>query len=105
MKRSSLVRRTPLRPMSKKRRRAEVELAKSKQVVHRRAGGLCEARGFWLDECGWYGTTAHHVLPRSAGGGHEPTNLLWICRQHHHFIHTNPERAYELGLLKKRGDQ
>jgi hypothetical protein len=45
------------------------------------------------------------VLPRAQGGGHEPSNLLLLCSAHHRFAHQAGRRAYELGLLKKRGDQ
>ena len=105
MKRTPLQRRTPLRARSAKRRAADVELARSREIVQRRAGGLCEARWCWLDDCGYWGTEVHHVLPRAQGGGHEPSNLLLLCSAHHRFAHQAGRRAYELGLLKKRGDQ
>ena len=45
----------------------------------------------------------HHILPRSAGGPDTRANALPVSLDHHHWIHRNPEAAYALGLLERRG--
>lgn len=43
----------------------------------------------------------HEPLTRARGGSiTDPGNLLWICRQHHSWLHAHPERAHEVGLLR-----
>lgn len=47
---------------------------------------------------------AHHRKRRSQGGDDSPTNVIYIPSELHTWIHENPERAYELGLLVKSFD-
>ena len=48
-----------------------------------RDGGHCQVPGCrnrrYLD--------LHHILPRSRGGGHAPSNLVTVCSTHHELLH------------------
>ena len=46
----------------------------------------------------------HHRKRRSQGGDDSPVNTLGIPDALHGWIHENPEKAYELGLLVKSHD-
>ena len=47
--------------------------AKNRRIVEERCGGLCEGCG--RNEA----TELHHRKFRSRGGGHEVTNLIYLC--------------------------
>lgn len=69
-----------------------------------RADLHCEACGLpWRDPM-----VFHHRLMRSAGGGDETCNLMWVhnsCHNlHQRSIHQNPERSYAFGHLLHRGE-
>lgn len=78
---SKLSRATRLRPIGKRGREAQTELAVSRPIVLKRAGGRCERcrRRRPLDP--------HHKLARSQGGSHDPSNLVAICRDCHDALH------------------
>lgn len=82
MNRSPLKRRTPLRRVSKKRRKALAEYAKNRETVLALACGRCE-----VPACGRPATDTHHLRFRSRGGGHGIENLAAVCRDHHAAIH------------------
>lgn len=44
----------------------------------------------------------HHALMRSQGGQDTLEDMIAVCRAHHDWIHANPARSYELGLLRHR---
>lgn len=44
----------------------------------------------------------HHILPRSAGGGHQQENLTALCLLCHIWVHDNPKESKEDGWLKDR---
>ena len=98
MKRSPLRRNTPLRQRSEKRAKRDEAYADSRFVVMGRAKGRCEA--VVADGCRRYGTDAHHVQRRSQGGTDDPSNLLWLCRDCHAWVHAHPAAARDRGLLK-----
>lgn len=76
--------------------------AKARRAVYVRSQGLCEAR---IDGvCTEVGEHVHHVRRRSQGGADDPSNLLMVCRADHDWIHANPEKARELGLLARMFD-
>lgn len=50
-----------------------------------------------------YNIQGHHVLRRSQGGG--PMDVVPVCRVHHDWVHANPLKAMELGLLERRGNE
>ncbi len=37
---------------------------------------------------------AHHIVPRQTGGGTDITNLVLLCRHHHHLVHDNSHRIH-----------
>lgn len=73
---------------------------KAREAVRDAAGGVCEAR---CDGCTGSGHHAHHIRRRSQGGQDTVTNLLWVCRSCHDWIHANPAASYELGYLHRGG--
>lgn len=44
----------------------------------------------------------HHILPRSAGGGHGLHNLLACCENCHDEIHLAPADAYREGWMRRK---
>jgi 5-methylcytosine-specific restriction endonuclease McrA len=103
------IKRTPLRRSQKPIKRTPVKrktqtngkLVKSRKEVSARSGGQCEAR---LPICTGTAEAVHHVLRRSQGGGHEPENLLHLCNSCHQWVHANPAKAVEKGLLRRSYD-
>lgn len=96
------MKRTRLKPMSEKRRAGLATLIDAREQVERRARGLCEANTPACPIGPHAGSQAHHVLRRSAGGGHTPDNLLWVCDAAHAHIHGNPAESMARGWLKSR---
>jgi hypothetical protein len=107
MKRSPLQRKTPLK-QSAPLKRGKPMKAKAKAVpkdvyqqVLARDGG-CVAR-LLVPEVRCAGRIdPHHALMRSQGGKDTLEDLIAVCRAHHDYIHANPARSYELGLLRHR---
>ena len=66
-----------------------------------RSGGRCEAK---TPDCTGGGRDAHEVITRSMGGSiTDTTNILWVCRACHDWIHNkHPGLARERGLLASR---
>lgn len=94
------MKRTPIAPMSRKKRKAMRAWWPTRRQVQARADGWCEAcRVHSLEECDGRGVHAHHLLPRSQGGPDDPANLIWVSADHHSWIHAHPGEAYDLGLL------
>jgi hypothetical protein len=87
MKRTPLKRKTPLRP--KARRWA------SKPTHDENRFCTC-TRCLQKKFCDW-----HHILPRGRGGQDMPSNLIRLCRECHSWVHANPLKAEEAGLLRK----
>ena len=106
---SRLVRRTPLRPISRKNMRREAELRRSKAIVRERSGGRCEFVGWYghagsgMSVCTRDAVHFHHTQPRSHGVDHRPENLLHLCHDCHEDIHHHPHWAYEHGYLMRSG--
>lgn len=46
----------------------------------------------------------HHRKRRSQGGDDSPVNVIGLPDYLHQWVHDNPEKAYELGLLVKSHD-
>lgn len=95
MKRSPLKRRTPLARVSKKQARKAADWFQIRRWCLERAQGRCEVCG----DRAWH---AHHILPRSAGGRDDLSNLLAVCHSCHRRVHDNPQWAYEHGYLRSR---
>lgn len=60
------------------------------------------------ERCGMFrASVVHHILPRSAGGGHELSNLKSLCNGPasngcHDAVHAAPEDSYREGFLRRR---
>ncbi len=111
MKRGApLKRKTPLKPSTAGKQLKRVAIAprsgasKSdfptsvKKTVTKRSGGWCENPG-----CTRHAHHFHHRLMRSHGGPGTVTNCAHLCSPCHAWVHANPARAYELGLLVRSG--
>ena len=98
MKRTPLLRKSPLRAMSLKRRRALPARKACREIVIARQGGRCA-----LPYCGELATDVHEIRSRAQGGSiTDPANCLGLCSRCHALVHDNPKRAAELGLLLSR---
>jgi len=93
------VKRSPLRRVSAKRRTANLDPARSamRARVLLRDGG-CQAIGLYDHDCAGP-VDPHHLWREGQGGPWEEWNLLSLCRVAHSYVHGNPARSYELGLL------
>jgi hypothetical protein len=100
----TMKRSTPLRTRGNARTRAgQVRLEAAKAEVRGRSGGWCEASTPACPPDRHRATQAHHRLPRSQGGKHDPDNLLDVCTPAHDWIHANPAASYDAGWLAHRG--
>lgn len=97
-------RKKPINRISKRGRTKFSELLKSSIVVRERSGGQCE---FYFNaeyaqqwRCNNRGDHMHHIKPQSQGADHSPSNLMHLCFECHRWIHDNPKRAREIGVLK-----
>lgn len=62
---------------------------KLRRFILHRDGGACTADGCRSR----YRLQPHHIVPRSQGGSHEPSNLTTLCWYHHHVVvHRNGYR-------------
>lgn len=96
------MKRTRLRPVSRKRRSETKARAEVRRVTFERAGYQCQAREVWLDiECGGP-LDCHEIVARSAyPGGHlDPSNTLALCRRHHDAVDAEPLKAAAKGLKR-----
>jgi hypothetical protein len=105
VKRSPLKRsRKPLRRQSQKRRAERGPRAACMVIVRVRANGLCEARIPGAG-CTGVGVHGHELLRRSQGGSiTDPANVVLVCFECHHYLHSNVADAVALGLLKRRSE-
>jgi len=134
MKRSPLTRRTPLArggPLKRRTRLAAMSPKRRREQNERRAlvarelarRPTCEAgrsiRSWRLTrftpeqadrlDAGWgclgYAAELHEPLTRARGGSAlDPANTIAICRHCHEWIHSHPEAATSLGLLRRASD-
>ena len=120
MKRTPLKRRTPLRAaaqlvarkQTKRNTRREGVPADTRVLLWARSKGRCEVCEIDLTGPVPVPISAHHRLPRQAGGDrrpdvHSPANLLLLCGTGttgcHGDIERNRSWAYERGYLVHRG--
>lgn len=111
------MKRTPLKPMSRKRRQSLEERADVREAVLERDGHTCQ---FWtaVYQCGYpepldfgnvtpqYCTSALHVHEITPRGTHPGSELnvdvaICLCSAHHQLIHSRPLLGYQTGLLKR----
>lgn len=91
-----LRRRTPLRPVSPKRRAYHGKHAAMVQLVLER-DQRCQLRG---SDC--FGPlTPHHLLKSSQGGTDDPQNMVALCQWHNGWVEREPITAQILGLVIK----
>lgn len=102
MKRSVLLRRTPLRTRTRLTRtpikpKGRPVSAWEHQRPHltRRSDACCECCGAPITA----GFEIHHRRLRSRGGDHTLTNLLALCSRCHQWVHHQPREATRLGLM------
>jgi hypothetical protein len=95
VKRTPLVRRTPLRA-----RRKGAAYNRLRALVHAREGGSCARCGthtpITVGHC-------HHRLLRAHGGLDDAWNCVWLCGTCHGFIHASPALSYLAGWLVPMG--
>lgn len=85
-----------MRPRSRRQARKDRDLAAQKPALLLRSRGGCEAR--FSGYCTGVGSTIHHVLKRSQGGGHDPALLMWVCAPCNGAVEDQPAAARGLGL-------
>lgn len=64
---------------------------RSRDAVSKRSLDRCE-------RCGGSGYEVHHRMRRREGG-HDPRNLVLLCRTCHSWAHGNPDAAKEAGFI------
>lgn len=96
-----MMRRTPLRPMSKKRAKEMRRNALVREAVFQRDGYRCQAPAGFAGSC--FGPlTFHHLLKASQGGDYTVTNGLTLCAHHNGAVEDHPAEAHALGLVVRR---
>ena len=96
------MKRTALRPMSRKRAAERQQRAAVREQVFTRDGG-CVLAGVLDGTDGpcWGPLDCHEILTRGRGGSHlDPDNCTTLCRFHHQVVTENPEWAHTVGLVK-----
>jgi 5-methylcytosine-specific restriction endonuclease McrA len=97
------VKRTRLRPVSRKRQREAPARRRCIAAVRERSGGICEGRVPGV--CTGTATDVHEVVSRARGGSvTDLANCVHLCRDCHRYAHEHPAIAATLGLLKRRSE-
>lgn len=97
MKRNEL-KRTGLRPVSKKRLALRGKRDKVRDQVLERDQNACQAGILGL--CTYHATDVHEILTRGRGGSiYDPDNCISLCRSCHTYITDNPKWAEENGFI------
>jgi len=90
------VKRTPMRPVSDRRRKRDAVYPQRRREVWERSGGICE-------HCaGASMTDVHHRAGRVGPDPHRLGNLVGLCRGCHERAHREPGWALEVGLSVSR---
>jgi len=98
---TSQLRRSPLKPMSEKRRDAIPDRAQVRSQVFARDGYRCQAASLFLDVRCFGNLTVHHLTKASQGGTYTPDNLVTLCARHNDLIEERPTIATALGLVRR----
>lgn len=95
------MKRTRIRPVSRKRQQRDKPYKAAREQVWRRAGGSCE---FVMDDvkCWQPMECVHHIAGRVGPDPHRLSNLLGLCNAHHQFIHSEPEVSRAYGWMRSR---
>lgn len=107
MKRTPLKRKTQLRQVSEKRRIENADRERTRRIVAKRSGGLCEGRALIAtvdpvaaSACKKRAVDLHEKRKRSRGGSiTDPANILHLCRSCHEFTEREPAAATRAGML------
>lgn len=96
-------RRTPLKPLSQKRRALLSTRKRVREEVLERDAYKCVAIELVPDvEC-WGPLDVDEIIPRGRGGDWlDPDNCQVLCRAHHDWKHINPAESTTLGLTKSK---
>jgi len=97
LKRTTPLKRTPFRPKSKRPRGVPASV---RDDVFARDRGCVAVLLVREIRCSG-SLDPHHVLRRSQGGTDTADNLVTLCRAHHDWVHQNPARSFEIGLLRR----
>ncbi len=100
MKRSGLLRRTPLRRMSLKRESQLDEYQKAKAAVFLR-DGWCQGPKHGMGTPCHGLLDPHHIWPQSRFPEKrcDPEVMILLCRGHHREVHDYPNWSRAMGLL------
>ena len=90
------MKRSPIRPVSDRRRKRDAVYPERRRQVYERGQGVCE-----------YCLSApmgevHHIAGRGGSDPHRLTNLIGLCPDCHSWAHANPAAAIEAGLMRPR---
>jgi len=99
------MKRSPLRPRSKKRQALMVQRRKLIAELMELRDHRCEAR---LNGCSHFAVDVHEKLRRSQGGAIVDTdysNFMILCRPCHTWITDHPKEAFKLGFAKHAWDK
>ena len=99
-----MIRRSVIRPVSKKRQATRYARERCVNEVLRRANYQCQTPG-WSDlECKGR-LDVHEVLSRARGGDPlNPDACAALCAQHHRYAHAHPDEAAGIGILRHSWD-
>ena len=89
-----------IRPKSKKLVKKDEVWGDVRQIVLARDKYQCVAKV--SQYCSKNGEHIHHLLRRSAGGSHEPENLISLCAACHGWVHNHPAESRARGWLASR---
>lgn len=104
------MKRTPIRPVSKKRARLLRERKKLTDSM-KREGPVCCGFVVWEEDsrgvdmgyfCGRRADDLHEIVSRARGGSiTDEANVIPLCRVHHIWVTEHPKEAAELGLSRR----
>lgn len=90
-------RKTRLRRVGRKAESEAPALAAFRTAVHARI--WCELGTPVCPQGRHEGHHAHHIVRRSQGGGHDPSNGLLACSDGHSYVHAHPAESFDNGWL------
>ena len=93
------MKRTRIRPVSRKRQARDRHYQQARHDVYERAGGACEVLG---PDCTGAGQEVHHVAGRLGPDPHRLSNLKLCCSPCHKTVHSYPEWSYSRGHMVRR---
>lgn len=100
---STPLRRTRIRPISRKRAAARDERAEIREQVFARDRHRCLLSTYGVGPCSGR-LTPHHLRKEGQGGPYTVDNLLTLCSIHNDWVEDVPDLAWALGLVVRRGD-